>query len=109
MLQFATHEIGRFHEVFKQFGQLFWERWTLESLKTSLSHKNNHFASTHAESILKWKIVDVTVCHSWDRSISMRYLTVQLFWESGGLLESLKTSLSHKNHFAKAYKHAEVF
>jgi hypothetical protein len=22
MLQFATHEIGRFHEVFKQFGQL---------------------------------------------------------------------------------------
>jgi hypothetical protein len=25
MLQFATHEIGRFHEVFKQFGQLFWE------------------------------------------------------------------------------------
>jgi hypothetical protein len=29
MLQFATHEIGRFHEVFKQFGQLFWERWTL--------------------------------------------------------------------------------
>jgi hypothetical protein len=45
MLQFATHEIGRFHEVFKQFGQLFWESGgLLESLKTSLSHKNNHFA-----------------------------------------------------------------
>jgi hypothetical protein len=75
MLQFATHEIGRFHEVFKQFGQLFWESGgLLESLKTSLSH--NHFAKAykHAESILKWKIVDVTVCHSWDRSISMRYL-----------------------------------
>jgi hypothetical protein len=31
MLQFATHEIGRFHEVFKQFGQLFWKRWTFRS------------------------------------------------------------------------------
>jgi hypothetical protein len=39
MLQFATHEIGRY-EVFKQFGQLFWESGgLLESLKTSLSHK----------------------------------------------------------------------
>jgi hypothetical protein len=59
MLQFATHEIGRFHEVFKQFGQLFWESGgLLESLKTSLSHKNNHFAKAykHAESILKWKL-----------------------------------------------------
>jgi hypothetical protein len=26
MLQFATHEIGRFPWVFKQFGQLFWKR-----------------------------------------------------------------------------------
>jgi hypothetical protein len=25
MLQFATHEIGRFPWLFKQFGQLFWE------------------------------------------------------------------------------------
>jgi hypothetical protein len=44
----------------------------LESLKTS-SHKNNHFAKAykHAEMM---KIVDVTVCHFRDRSISMRYL-----------------------------------
>jgi hypothetical protein len=93
------HEIGRFHEVFKQFGQLFWESGgLLESLKTSLSHKNNHFAKAykHAESILKWKIVDVTVCHSWDRSISMRYLnSLVSSSEKAGLLESLKT-LSHK-------------
>jgi hypothetical protein len=33
MLQFATHEVD-FHEVFKQFGQLFWESGgLLESLK----------------------------------------------------------------------------
>jgi hypothetical protein len=68
MLQFATHEIGRFPWVFKQFGQLFWSGGLLESLKTSLSH-NFAKAYKHAESILKWKIVDVTVCHSWDRSI----------------------------------------
>jgi hypothetical protein len=39
----------------------------------------------------------------------MRYLnSLVSSSENGGLLESLKTSLSHKNnHFAKAYKHAE--
>jgi hypothetical protein len=36
MLQFATHEID-FHEVFKQFGQLFWEQvdfdlWTCHKI-----------------------------------------------------------------------------
>jgi hypothetical protein len=40
MLQFATHEIGRFHEVFKQFGQLFWESGGFFRIsEDSLSHK----------------------------------------------------------------------
>jgi hypothetical protein len=40
MLQFATHEIGRFHEVFKQFGQLFWESGGLFRISEDfLSHK----------------------------------------------------------------------
>jgi hypothetical protein len=74
MLQFATHEMIRLR-VFKQFGQLFWESGgLLESLKTSLSHKNNHTNLQTCWKYFKMKIVDVTVCHSWDRSISMRYL-----------------------------------
>jgi hypothetical protein len=59
MLQFATHEIGRFPWGLAARGE---SGGLLESLKTS-SHKINHFkAYKHAESILKWKIVDVTVC-----------------------------------------------
>jgi hypothetical protein len=96
MLQFATHEIGSMRYLNSLVSSSEKAVDFLELWRLSLSHKITICQSLQT-CYFKMKNCRCYSLPPWDRSISMRYLNslYSSSWESGGLLESLKTS-SHK-------------